>query len=185
MNEDLEMKSSIVDMLENKRLKGENYKKDIKFSKEDVYLGEIREFCSEDKGGISYDIYSYLFLVKGKDGLLNPFCLSETENYAVYRPSKESYDKYIYVQGEEADGPCIVISPFTNKVRGQLGGKVITLVDLEKYILGAKGFFKDREGIVKENFINPITKYRLLKDDSVKKDVYDIFMEVSPKQLRK
>ena len=49
----------------------------------------------------------------------------------------------------------------------------------------AKGFFKDREGIVKENFINPITKYRLLKDDSVKKDVYDIFMEVSPKQLRK
>ena len=25
MNEDLEMKSSIVDMLENKRLKGENY----------------------------------------------------------------------------------------------------------------------------------------------------------------
>ena len=60
-----------------------------------------------------------------------------------------------------------------------------TLVDLEKYILGAKGFFKDREGIVKENFINPITKYRLLKDDSVKKDVYDIFMEVSPKQLRK
>lgn len=185
MNDDLEMKSSIVDMLENKKLVGENYKKEIKFIIEDIYLGEIRDFTSEGKGGISVDVYSYLFLVRSKGKLVNPLCLSDTNKYAIYRTSKESYDKYIYVQGEEKDGPCIVISPFTEKVRKQLDGEVISLADLENYILRVKGFFKDREEVVKENFINPITKYKLLKDDSIKRDLYDIFMEMSPKQLRK
>ena len=185
MNEDLGKKKSVVDMLNNKRLIGENYKKAFKFNKENVYLGEIREFTSEDNGKISVDIYSYLFLVKGKDGLLNPLCLSDTDNYAVYRPSKELANKYIYVQGEEKDGPCIVVSPFTKKVRNQFDSEVVSLVDLQKYVLGAKGFFKDREEIIRENFINPITIHKLLKDDNVKKEKYNSFMEESTKQLRK
>lgn len=185
MNNDLEMKNSIVEMLKNKKLIEEKSGEDIKFIVEDIYLGEIREFSSEERGGISLDIYSYLFLVRCKEGLLNPFCLTDTVNYAVYRPSREEYDKYIYVQGEEKDGPCIVISPFTEKVRHQLDGEDISLSDLENYILRVKGFFKDREDIVNENFLNPITKHKLLKDDEEKKENYCKFIEESTLQLGK
>ncbi len=185
MNDDLNKKRSVVEILKNKKLNDEHSKKEIRFNIEDVYLGEIREFSSEENGGISLDIYSYLFLVRGKDGLLNPLCLSDTEKFAVYRTGIGSYNNYIYVQGEEKDGPCIVVSPFTNEFRERFDGEVITLADLENYILRVKGFFKDREEVVKENFLNPITKNKLLKDDSIKKDLYDTFMKISPKQLRK
>ena len=178
MNDDIEIKKDVVEMLKDKKLKWEESDKNIQFNIEDVYLGEIREF----KSGVSIDTYSYLFLVKGKDGLFNPFCLSDTENYAVYRPGR---GVSIYVQGIPKDGPSIFVSPFAKDVRNQLGGEVISLVELQKYILCAKGFFKEREEIVRENFSDPITIQKLLEDDAVKKEKYNRFMGESAKQLGK
>ena len=189
MNDDLEKKYNIDRLLNNKKLSGE----DIKFNLDDLYLGEIREFSTE-KNGVSVDLYSYLFLIKGKDGYFNPLCITDTENYPVYSISKcfgsctisgiETGNKVYHVQGEEKDGPCIIISPFTDKVKRQLNKEIVSLADLDNYILRVKGFFKDKEEIVSDNFLNPVLRYMLLKDDITKKDKYDSFME-STKQLRK
>lgn len=143
-----------------------------KINVENIKIAEIREFDTKHNG-VAVDFYSYLILIE-KDGVyFNPF--SEEDNYAVYRRlpyanstfSGEEYgNKIELIQGEEKDGPCIVL---TNIQLPSI--KELSLRQLENMIINSTKYYKDRENIVKDRFIShPVKRNKYIKKDRENKE---------------
>ena len=145
-------------------------------------LAQVRYFDEEKNGTEIPRIKAYAFLQEVNGVYVN--LLDPTEELPVYERTpytnttldgEDFGTKIILAQGEEKEGPCFVLEKVN--VRELFGRDIVTIEDVEKYVLKSEMFFVDRMSLIKEKkgFIIHLGSRLKVMEDSKKFDEMNAF----------
>ena len=165
---------------------------DEKIKVDQLKLAELKYYDAEENGVEVSQPLSYIVLLQNGDDYVN--LLAPEENYPVFRrnshytnycSSGETYGSKVVLIGNEErleTGPCWVLcdDDFSEKLVKKLG-EVITIRDVQQYVLDSNYYFKDRLDIasVRSRGLSERRKMnQIVRKDIPKKDALYTFFEV-------
>ena len=151
-------------------------KKNEEYDRNNVRLAEVRFYCMEGlPTGWTMPLPEkekvYAFLLKNGNHYSNIISYEELPVYERIYPEvlELSY-------GEEKEGLCYVVSPFTNEV---FRNEKVKFSEIVNYIVHSDKFFVDRSELIKNRIVPMYQKERIrtMYEDSNKLDKFNQYLE--------
>lgn len=172
-------------------------KKNLEYDKNSIRLAEVRFYCMEGLSIGRTMLFPekekvYAFLLKNGDHYAN---IISGEELPVYERCKaamgenQTQDMYFHgsklvlAYGEEKEGLCYVVDPFTNEVFRNEKVKFSEIVD---YMVHSDKFFVDRSELIKNRIVPMYQKERIrtMLEDSNKLDKFNQYLEKKGKEYQ-
>ena len=159
---------------------------------EKIRLGKITYYDVEHNGSVVPSVDAYVFMININDTYINPFNILmdlpvyDRMPYSNTTKDGENYGTKIkHVQGEEKDGPCVVLENIN--LSEYYGLEYMSLNMLKEFMIRSNKYFIDRANLIEDEFNfskSKVTnrsnkKYAVNKllDDKIKEENLKGFLE--------
>lgn len=151
--------------------------RDLKIESSKLRLAQFRYYNLERQASEIPDDKAYTILAEINGTYIN--VLNPLETLPVYDRSSvyknytkdgmhEFGNKIFLVNGEEQDGPCFILELIN--MQNEFGKEIVTMKDIENYVLNSRMFFPDRLKLLEINRkqISSLYRKKLLLEDTQK-----------------